>query len=68
MYFFRLSFTQNIVQFIGPFIIGTILHILYEKSKNIIVPILLHNVIDTLMYVMMAINNLFIFDYGGGSL
>jgi membrane protease YdiL (CAAX protease family) len=50
MYFFRLSFLQNTINFIITFLGGILLNILYEKSKNIVVPILVHNAFDTVYY------------------
>jgi len=49
--FFRASFLQNMIYFISPFLQGILLGFLYEKSKNIMVPIMIHNVLDTIGYV-----------------
>ena len=48
--FFRLSFLQNIINFASPFLLGILLNILYEKSKNIIVPIMIHNISNMVFY------------------
>jgi membrane protease YdiL (CAAX protease family) len=50
MDFFRVSFLQNIINFTSPFLLGILLNILYEKSKNIIVPIMLHNIVNLVYY------------------
>ena len=76
VYFFRLPETImlfNIMIFFGryfitPFFVGIVFTILYEKSRNIIVPILVHNAVDTLYYVGMAVLNIFFMDLGGGRL
>jgi hypothetical protein len=42
------------------------INILYNKSKNILVPILIHNSIDTLYYGVSMLLQIFVFDLGGG--
>jgi len=50
MNFFRVSFIQNIINFATPFLLGILFNILYEKSKNIIVPIMIHNIVNMVYY------------------
>ena len=50
MNIFYVSFLQNIINFAFPFLLGILFNVLYEKSKNIIVPIIIHNIIDIVYY------------------
>jgi membrane protease YdiL (CAAX protease family) len=50
MNIFYVSFLQNIINFVFPFLLGILINISYEKSKNIIVPIMIHNIINVVYY------------------
>jgi membrane protease YdiL (CAAX protease family) len=67
MYFFSLSLSQNIINFILSFLLALLMIILYEKSKNILVPILAHNSIDTAYYGTYVILEVYFFKLGGGT-
>jgi membrane protease YdiL (CAAX protease family) len=66
MYFFGLTAAQNIMNFLSTFILGMFFNIMYNKSRNILVPILIHNSIDTLYYGCSALAQIFFFKLGGG--
>jgi membrane protease YdiL (CAAX protease family) len=50
MHFFNVSFLQNIINFAFSFLIGILFNILYEKSRNIVVLIMIHNIINVVYY------------------
>ena len=63
--FFHLSFMENIRALIFPFLGGIIFNYLYEKSRNIMVPIMVHNIFNTFYYTVWVILNVYNFDIGG---
>jgi membrane protease YdiL (CAAX protease family) len=67
IYFNGVSFIQNGINFLIPFVVGIILNKIYNKSKNILVPILLHNSIDTIYYGIYTLLQLYFFRLGGGN-
>jgi membrane protease YdiL (CAAX protease family) len=68
LYFFRITFSQNVINFITPFAFGLLESLIYNKSKNILAPILIHNSLDTLYYGASTLLQMFIFDLGSGGL
>jgi membrane protease YdiL (CAAX protease family) len=66
MYFFNLTPVQNIINFLIPFVFGIFFNIMYNKSKNILVPILIHNSIDTLYYGILTFTQIYFIKLGGG--
>jgi membrane protease YdiL (CAAX protease family) len=66
LYFFQITFSQNVINFLPPFALGLLINIIYNKSKNILVPILIHNSVDTLYYGVSTLLQMFVFYLGGG--
>jgi membrane protease YdiL (CAAX protease family) len=66
MYFFKVTIAQNIINFLIPFALGIFFNITYNKSKNILVPILIHNSIDTLYYGFLTLTQIYFIKLGGG--
>jgi membrane protease YdiL (CAAX protease family) len=66
MYFFKLTITQNIINFLIPFCLGIFDNIMYKKSRNILVPILIHNGTDTLYYGFFVLTQIYFMKLGGG--
>jgi membrane protease YdiL (CAAX protease family) len=66
MYFFNLTVVQNIINFLIPFGLGIFINIMYNKSRNILVPILIHNSIDTVYYGYLTLAQIYFFKLGGG--
>jgi membrane protease YdiL (CAAX protease family) len=66
MYFFNLTIVQNVINFLIPFALGIFINIMYNKSKNILVPILIHNSIDTLYYGFLTLTQIYFIKLGGG--
>jgi len=52
---FRFSILYNIYQFCLTFAVGIGLNIIYVRTKNIINPILIHNSLDTIAYVVTIV-------------